>query len=52
MISNETILEFQLALKDEYDLLVTFDDASSILHDLASYYDLLARISHRMTDSN
>ena len=49
MISEGTILEFQNALKEEYGKVVTFEEASAVLRDIATYFDLLAKINHRMT---
>lgn len=47
MISKETIIEFQNALKEEYNKVVSFQDASLILNDLVAYFDLLAKIDSR-----
>lgn len=49
MISDETIKEFQDAVKDEYGLDLTFKEASDILLGLVNFYDLLAKIDHRDT---
>jgi hypothetical protein len=48
MISEETILEFQKALKEEYEKEVTFEDASNMLFDLVTYFDLLAKMNNEM----
>ncbi len=47
MISEGTIIEFQGALKEEYNRVVTFHEASIILNDLVGYFDLLAKIDAR-----
>ncbi len=46
MVSKETIIEFQEALKEEYNKNVNFHEASVMLNDLVSYFDLLAKINH------
>lgn len=50
VISQETIIEFQDALKEEYNRVVTLQEASLILNDLVSYFDLLAKIDARKND--
>lgn len=45
MISKETTVEFQKALKEEYNKDISFEEASKILNDLVSYFDLLAKIN-------
>ena len=47
MISESTVVEFQDALKEEYGKDVTFQEASQILSDLVTYFDLLMRIEGR-----
>lgn len=47
MISKETVIEFQEALREEYGRNVDFREASIILNDLVSYFDLLAKIDAR-----
>ena len=47
MISEATIVGFQEALKEEYNKNVDFGEASIILNDLVSYFDLLAKIDAR-----
>jgi hypothetical protein len=49
MISEETIMEFQKALQEEYGKDVSFPEASEILFDLVTYFDLLAKMSNEMT---
>jgi hypothetical protein len=46
MVKKETIIEFMGALKEEYNRDVDFKEASIILNDLVSYFDLLAKIDH------
>lgn len=50
MISRESIVELQTALKEEYGRTVTFQEASEMLYDLATYFDLLAKVNHRMVN--
>lgn len=47
MISEGTIIEFQGALKEEYNKNVSLQEASIILNDLVGYFDLLAKIDAR-----
>ena len=47
MVSKENIIEFQEALKEEYNKNVDFQEASVMLNDLVSYFDLLAKINHK-----
>ena len=44
MISRETIVEFQVAVKEEYDKEISFEEATEILTGLVMYFDLLAKI--------
>jgi len=48
MISKKTIIEFQEALREEYQKEVSIPEASVILNDLVSYFDLLAKMKHSM----
>lgn len=48
MVKKETIIEFQEALKEEYQKEVSIPEALEILNDLVSYFDLLAKIKHSM----
>jgi hypothetical protein len=47
MISESTVVEFQDALKEEYGKDVTFQEASQMLSDLVTYFDVLMRIEGR-----
>lgn len=47
MISEGTVNELVEALKEEYGKEVSIDDARRILTDLVTYYDTLAKVSHR-----
>ncbi len=47
MIGQEIIQEFQTVLREDYDKNVSAKDASEILNDLVTYFDLLAKIHHR-----
>jgi len=51
MVSKENIIEFQEALKEEYNKNVDFQEASVMLNDLVSYFDLLAKINHSMQNN-
>ena len=44
MISRETVIEFQTAIREEYDRDISFEDASEVLSDLVAYFDLLGRM--------
>lgn len=44
MISRETIIEFQVAVKEEYDKQISFEEATEILTDLVMYFDVLAKM--------
>jgi hypothetical protein len=44
MISPETIIEFQQAIKTEYDRDISFKEASEILFDLVAYFDMLQQM--------
>lgn len=48
MISKETIIEFQEALREEYNKEVSIPEVSVMLNDLVSYFDLLAKINNSM----
>lgn len=47
-ISDERILELQKIIKEEYGREVTVAEARSIGNTLVDYFDLLAKIYHRM----
>jgi len=47
MISQILVAEFQQAIQEEYGKDVSLKDASEILTDLISYFDLLAKIHHK-----
>lgn len=47
MINEATIIEFQDALREEYGRDVTFQEASQMLNDLVTYFDVLMRIEGR-----
>lgn len=46
MISKETIIEFKEAIQEEYDKDISISEASLMLNDLVSYFDLLAKINN------
>lgn len=47
MVSEQTIKEFQEAVKVEYGATLTEKEASEILLNWVAYFDLLAKIDHR-----
>ena len=47
MISQQTIKEFQDAVKEEYGDNLTLKQAEEILTGMVNYFDLLAKIHHR-----
>ncbi len=51
-ISEETIQEMRQVLKEEYGKDFTYAETSEILKSLTGYFDLLARIHHRMVNKN
>lgn len=46
-ISQATIEELQIVLKEDYGRDVSYAETSEIINSLTSYYDLLAKIYHR-----
>jgi hypothetical protein len=48
MISPETIIEFQQAVRTEYDKNISFEEASEILCDLVAYFDMLQQMEAAM----
>jgi hypothetical protein len=48
MISEETIKEFQEAIREEFGEEKSLQEASKILNDLVVYYDTLAKINHNI----
>jgi len=50
MIREETIVEFQNALKEEYGKDVSLKEAGEILLGMVGYFDTLAKIAHEMRD--
>jgi hypothetical protein len=47
-ISKEHIFELQQIIKEEYAREVSFSEASEIASGLVGYFDLLAKLYHRM----
>lgn len=47
MISPETIKEFQKAVKEEYGVELETAEATKILSDWVTYFDLLGKIDNR-----
>ncbi len=47
MIKEETIIEFQQIVAEEYGREITISDARKIMSDLVAYFDLLAKIEYR-----
>ena len=50
MIKEETFLEFQKAIKEEYGTELTFEQGTEILTNWVRYYDQLAKIYHKMPE--
>ena len=46
--SDELVQKFQEAVKTDYGDDISFEDARKVLTGLTSYFDLLAKIYHRM----
>jgi len=51
MISEVTTTEFMEAIKEEYGKDINFQEASIMLNDLVSYFDLLAKINHHIQNN-
>ena len=47
MITEQTIKDFQEAVKAEYGIQLDPTEAHSVLENWVSYFDLLAKINHR-----
>jgi len=47
MISDATVQEFRDAVKDDYGVDLSFDEARAVIIGQVSYFDLLAKIDHR-----
>lgn len=47
MITEQTIKDFQEAVRDEYGIHLDTIEANSVLENWVSYFDLLAKINHR-----
>ena len=50
MICEQTIREFQDAVKEEYGVVLEFTEATQILEGMVGYFDVLARIDCRDKD--
>ena len=48
MISEKRIKEFQKAVKEDYGKNITSAEANEIINGLVNYFDLLAKIFHRI----
>jgi len=48
MISKKSIEELQLILKEEFYKDVSFEEAAEIASGLVGYFDLLAKLHHRI----
>tara|TARA_B100000508_G_scaffold122772_1_gene105107 strand:- start:149 stop:310 length:162 start_codon:yes stop_codon:yes gene_type:complete len=48
VITEQTIKEFQEVVRSEYGAELELDVARSVLQNWASYFDLLAKINHRI----
>ena len=47
MITEQTIKDFQEAVKAEYGIQLDTIEANSVLENWVGYFDLLAKINHR-----
>ncbi len=47
MITEQTIKDFQEAVRAEYGIQLDIIEANSVLENWVSYFDLLAKINHR-----
>jgi hypothetical protein len=47
MVSQETIKEFQQAIKAEFDVVLNDKDATEILLGWVGYFDTLAKVDNR-----
>jgi len=52
MISKKSIEEFKDVIQDEYGTELSYEQATEILMNWVRYYDLLAKIYHRMDDND
>lgn len=51
-VSKETILKLQQIIKKDYDREVSFEEAAEIVRNLVGYFDLLAKINHRIKNKD
>ncbi len=47
MITEQTVKDFQEAIKAEYGIQLDTTEANAVLENWVSYFDLLAKINHR-----
>ena len=52
MISDATVQEFRDAVKDDYGVDLSFDEARAVIIGQVSYFDLLAKIDHRKSSTS
>lgn len=48
MITEQTVKDFQEAIQVEYGTQLEADEARSVLENWVGYFDLLAKVHHRM----
>ena len=48
MVNQKLIKELKTIIKEEYGRELTFSEASEIANGLVGYFDLLAKVNHRM----
>jgi hypothetical protein len=48
VITEQTVKEFQEAVRSEYGVKLELKEARTVLQDWANYFDLLAKINHRI----
>jgi len=52
MIKESTILQLQQIILEEYKVEVTIQEATKIANDIVGYFDLLAKLHHRIQFEN
>jgi len=48
MINKKLVQELQAIIKEEYGRELNFNEASEIANGLVEYFDLLAKVNHRI----
>jgi hypothetical protein len=50
-ISKETVMELKKIIKEDYGKELSYEEVWEIAHGLVGYFDLLAKINHRIIHS-